>query len=201
MKKNYNFSRAVKNPYLKRIIVSVKIGSVSDASKSFRCDAVVDSEASLMVLPTSWKDRLGSLETTRLIELETASGGSMKGEVCGPVRIQIEGFRSISSEVAFVEMNPADSDYEPLVGNIVLQQSQAAVDRLGSRLVPVKHMDLKVVPGPSLNSWDSIPNSLEELPTPHWHREELERRRCDADANPGAAIPWDDVRQRLRKTY
>jgi putative addiction module component (TIGR02574 family) len=47
--------------------------------------------------------------------------------------------------------------------------------------------------------WDSIPNSLEELPIPEWHREELERRLADADANPDAAIPWEEVRQRLRK--
>ena len=47
--------------------------------------------------------------------------------------------------------------------------------------------------------WDSIPNSLEELPIPEWHREELERRLADANSNPKAGIPWDEVRQRLRK--
>ncbi|HYJ87678.1 MAG TPA: addiction module protein [Pyrinomonadaceae bacterium] len=47
--------------------------------------------------------------------------------------------------------------------------------------------------------WDSIPNSLEELPIPEWHRGELERRLAEADANPDAAIPWDEVRERLRK--
>lgn len=40
-------------------------------------------------------------------------------------------------------MKPADGDYEPLIGYIVLAQSQAAVDVLGHRLVPIKHMDLK----------------------------------------------------------
>jgi putative addiction module component (TIGR02574 family) len=47
--------------------------------------------------------------------------------------------------------------------------------------------------------WDSIPNSLEELPIPEWHREELERRLAAADADPGGAIPWEQVRQGLRK--
>jgi hypothetical protein len=59
------------------------------------------------------------------------------------VRIQIEGFRPIFNEVAFVEMKPADGEYEPLIGYIILEQSQAAVDILGHRLVPIKHMDLK----------------------------------------------------------
>ena len=47
--------------------------------------------------------------------------------------------------------------------------------------------------------WDSIPNSLEELPTPEWYREELERRLVTADRDPDEAIPWEQVRQRLRK--
>jgi len=47
--------------------------------------------------------------------------------------------------------------------------------------------------------WDSIPDSLEELPIPDWHREELERRLATADADPGGAIPWEEVRKRLRK--
>jgi putative addiction module component (TIGR02574 family) len=46
--------------------------------------------------------------------------------------------------------------------------------------------------------WDSIPDSLDELPIPDWHREELERRLATADADPDAAIPWEEVRDRLR---
>ena len=143
MKKNYDFSSAIKNPYLKRILVSVKIENVRDGSKSLSSNAFVDTEFSLMVLPAAWKDRLGDLESTRTIKLGTATRGTITGEVCGPVKIQIEGFRPIFNEVAFVEMKPADGEYEPLIGYIVLEQSQAAVDMLGHRLVPIKHMDLK----------------------------------------------------------
>jgi putative addiction module component (TIGR02574 family) len=48
--------------------------------------------------------------------------------------------------------------------------------------------------------WDSIPDSLEELPIPEWHREELERRLAAADANPDA-IPWEEGRQHLRRHW
>jgi predicted aspartyl protease len=126
-----------------RIIASVKIENVSDASKSLRCDALVDTGASFMVLPSAWKDRLGDLVSIRTIELETATQEPVTGEVCGPVRIQIEGFLPIFSEVLFVEMKPEQGDYEPLIGYIILEQSQAGVDMLGHRLVPIKHMDLK----------------------------------------------------------
>jgi putative addiction module component (TIGR02574 family) len=46
--------------------------------------------------------------------------------------------------------------------------------------------------------WDSIPDSVEAMPVPDWHREELERRLAAADAEPEAAIPWEDVKRRLR---
>ncbi|MDX6288539.1 MAG: hypothetical protein QOH42_338 [Blastocatellia bacterium] len=47
--------------------------------------------------------------------------------------------------------------------------------------------------------WDSIPDSLDELPLPEWHREELERRLAAADADPSDAIPWEQVKRRLRE--
>jgi putative addiction module component (TIGR02574 family) len=46
--------------------------------------------------------------------------------------------------------------------------------------------------------WDSIPDSLESLPVPEWHRHELERRLRNADAAPESGIPWEQVRGRLR---
>lgn len=126
-----------------RIVASVRIENVSDASRNIRCDALVDTGASFMVLPSAWKDRLGDLELIRSIQLETATQETVTGEVHGPVRIQIEGFLPIFGEVSFVEMKPEDGNYEPLIGYIVLEQSQAGVDMLGHRLVPIKHMDLK----------------------------------------------------------
>ena len=59
------------------------------------------------------------------------------------VKIQVEGFRHIYNEVIFVDMNPDDGIYEPLIGYIVLEQCQAAVDMLGHRLMHAKRMDLK----------------------------------------------------------
>jgi len=47
--------------------------------------------------------------------------------------------------------------------------------------------------------WDSIPDSTAALPVPDWHREELDRRLATADANPEAAIPWEEVKRRLRE--
>jgi predicted aspartyl protease len=126
-----------------RIVSSVKIENITDPSKSILCDALVDTGASYMVLPTAWKDRLGDLEVIDKVTLDTATQQTVEGEICGPVRIQIEGFRPIYNEVVFIEMTPDDGKYEPLIGYIVLEQCQAALDMVGQRLIHVKRMDLK----------------------------------------------------------
>jgi putative addiction module component (TIGR02574 family) len=48
--------------------------------------------------------------------------------------------------------------------------------------------------------WDSLSESVEELPVPEWHKEELERRMAEADATPESGIPWEQVRSELRGT-
>jgi predicted aspartyl protease len=126
-----------------RIVASVKIQNLTEPEAKLRCDALVDTGASHMVLPSAWRERLGSLEEIARIPLETATQATVEGTICGPVRIQIEGFRPIYNEVLFVDMESADEDYEPLIGYVILEQSQAAVDMLGHRLIPVKRMDLK----------------------------------------------------------
>ena len=126
-----------------RIVASVKIENFTDPAKSLRCDALVETGASHLVLPNAWKERLAGLQLIRTLELETATQATVQGEVYGPVKIQIEGFSPIFGEVLFVEMTPEDGIYEPLLGYIILEQSQAAVDMLGHRLIHVKRMDLK----------------------------------------------------------
>ena len=82
-----------------RIISSVKIENLTDSAKALRCDALVDTGASYMILPSAWRDRLGELEEIEILELQTATQEAVRGSICGPVRIQIEGFRPIYNEV------------------------------------------------------------------------------------------------------
>lgn len=126
-----------------RIIASVKIENATDPTKSIHCDALIDTGASYLTLPSAWKDRLGSLVFVEKIELQIATQEPVWGEIYGPVKMQIEGFRPIFTEVLFSDMKPDDGVYEPLIGYIALEQSQAAVDMLGHRLLHIKRMDLK----------------------------------------------------------
>lgn len=126
-----------------RIVASIKIENPLDPEARIRCDALVDTGSSFLVLPKAWRNRLGKLDDVGKVQLETATQETVEGEVYGPVRIQIEGFRPIYNEVLFLDMKPENGEYEPLIGYIILEQSQAAVDMLGHRLIPVKRMDLK----------------------------------------------------------
>jgi putative addiction module component (TIGR02574 family) len=47
--------------------------------------------------------------------------------------------------------------------------------------------------------WDSLPTEAPFAP-PDGHLRELERRIAAADADPGAAEPWDAVRARLSRS-
>ena len=126
-----------------RISVNVKIRNLLDDARMITCDSLVDTGAAYMTLPLAWKERLGNIKTIREVECETATQAVVAAEVCAPVEIVLEGFAPVVGEVLFLEMEPADGVYVPLVGYIVLEQAQAAVDMLGHRLIHVKHVDMK----------------------------------------------------------
>lgn len=86
------------------VITSVQISNVQEPSNTLRCDAMVDTGDTFMVLPSAWKDRLGELQTIEKVRLETATQATVEGEICGPVRIQLERF-------------PADLQRSRLCGN------------------------------------------------------------------------------------
>lgn len=127
-----------------RIVCQVKIENATNGHEGFEFSALVDTGTSHLTLPSTWKDRLGNLQSLEHVELETANQSTIVGEMGGPVKIQIERFRAVYGEVLFVDMEPRDDgSYEPLMGYIVLESSQAGVDILGHRLVHIKYLDLK----------------------------------------------------------
>ena len=48
--------------------------------------------------------------------------------------------------------------------------------------------------------WDSISDRELAPSVPDWHLRELERRRGEAEANPGAGIPWEEVKASLNRS-
>ncbi len=49
--------------------------------------------------------------------------------------------------------------------------------------------------------WDSIAAEPDALPITDAQRAEIERRLAEHDRNPESAIPWEEVRARLRQRF
>ena len=126
-----------------RIVAPVEIQNVQAPECAHRIDALVDTGASHITLPSAWRDRFGSFAVEEAVDFTTATQDIAAGIVCGPARIQVEGFRVIHGEVLFVEMPAVAGEYEPLLGYIALEQCGAVVDLIGHRLLPARYMDLK----------------------------------------------------------
>ena len=126
-----------------RIVAQTTITNLADESKSIQCGMLVDTRAGALILPASWKARLGEFLRSERVELQLANQEVVRGQACWPVEIKIDGFRPVSNEVIFLDGLHDEEEFEPLLGYIILEQAQAAVDMLGHRLVPVRHIDMK----------------------------------------------------------
>ena len=124
-----------------RIIAQTRVTNLLDESKSVQCGMLVDTGAGALILPAAWKERLGEFPRTETVDLLLANGEVVRGEACAPVEVEIEGFRPVVNEAVFVEAE--NEGGEPLLGYVILEQAQAAVDVLGHRLVPVRYIDMK----------------------------------------------------------
>ena len=124
-------------------LVEATIENGTDSTLRIRCDALVDTGAAYLTLPNAWRDRLGQLTRLDTVAVETATQAVVSGDICGPVLLRLERFRPVLTEVLFIDMEPTDGRYEPLIGYIPLEQAQAVVDLAGHRLVKVDRVDLK----------------------------------------------------------
>jgi predicted aspartyl protease len=126
-----------------RVVVFVTLTNVLYPESTIAFDALVDTGAAYTTLPNAWRNRLGVLRILEKVEVETADQSVIQGEICGPVEIRIEGFRSILTEVLFIDMEPDNGSYDPQIGYTTLELAHAAVDMVGHRLINTKRVDLK----------------------------------------------------------
>src|SRR5438132_47599 len=103
-----------------QISTFVTVTNPFDQTKQIEFKAVVDTGAFGLTLPLSWKNSLEPFDIARPVELEMADQHRVPAEVCGPVRIKLQGFQPVSGEVVFMDV-PNESEFEPLVGCMVLE--------------------------------------------------------------------------------
>lgn len=126
-----------------RILSRVRVQNIIEPDKYIDFDALVDTGSAYLVLPESWKLKLGNLNKMREVWVQLADHTEKSCEIYGPIRIEIAGFAPICGEVLFMNEDNAEGQLEPLVGYIPLEQAQIAVDMVGHRLLAVKTVDLK----------------------------------------------------------
>jgi putative addiction module component (TIGR02574 family) len=49
--------------------------------------------------------------------------------------------------------------------------------------------------------WDDLAGTPEAIPVHDWQKRELERRKANLASHPGSALPWDEVRKRVRSRH
>jgi hypothetical protein len=125
---------------MNNIIKPVTITHYRDLELEITVDALVDASMMYVTLPLSMKCRLGSLEKASDHSITLSDGTIHSAEVCGPLKIQIEGFNAFYSSVEFVD---APEGYVPRIGHTALSQSLAVIglesdslDRLDSIYLP-----------------------------------------------------------------
>lgn len=165
-----------------RIAATVEIRNVAAPDFAKKLDALVDTGASHITLPMAWKEPFRSFQAEQEIELATATQETVQGVVCGPARIQVEGFRVVHGEVLFIDMAAVDGQYEPLLGYIALEQSDAAVDLIGHRLLPARYMDLKAL------AWQADALDGKHDAAPPWNRAMsiIPPRKSEAEVQPSS---------------
>ncbi len=126
-----------------KIFAQVTIVNPFEEDKKIECSALVDTGSSHLVLPSAWKNRFGQLKDVRKKNMEGVEQRIIETEIAGPLQIQVERCGVIYQDICFVNMEPEDGDYEPLIGYLVLEASQLAVDMISHSLVPGKRLGLK----------------------------------------------------------
>ena len=94
-----------------RIIAQVSVMNAVEQHRRLAFSGLVDTRAAYLTLPSAWKAQLEPFPSVQTVDVETAAQETIRGVVCGPVRIEIEGFRPIYSEVLFIGMHPEDGVY------------------------------------------------------------------------------------------
>jgi putative addiction module component (TIGR02574 family) len=49
--------------------------------------------------------------------------------------------------------------------------------------------------------WDELASTPASVPVHDWQKNELARRRANLMSNPASALPWDEVKRRVRSRY
>jgi clan AA aspartic protease len=112
-----------------KVIERIRLTNVSDPARTVEVDAVIDTGATMLVIPVEMVQRLG-LQKFREVRVRYANGASEAKEIYGIVTVEIRGRTGHFDVLAETEGS------QPLVGQIVLEQLDLVVDPRNRCLAP-----------------------------------------------------------------
>ncbi|MFZ8802648.1 MAG: retroviral-like aspartic protease family protein [Candidatus Calescibacterium sp.] len=117
------------NSYMGKIIEKIKIASFFDPTKSLEIDAVVDTGATMLVLPKNIVEELG-LKKIEEVKVKYADGRVEKKEVYGAVKLELKG------RVGIFDVLAENEGSQALIGQIVLERLDLIIEPSTKKLIP-----------------------------------------------------------------
>ena len=112
-----------------KVIEKVKITNLLDSTRSVEVEAVIDTGATMVVLPQNIVDKLG-LKGIREAKVRYANNSTEPKSVYGVVTIEIKGRAGNFDVLAEAEGS------QPLIGQVVLEILDLVVDSRTRTLIP-----------------------------------------------------------------
>jgi len=112
-----------------KVVERVKITNLLDPSKSLEIEAVIDTGATMLVLPQGIVDKLG-LKKMREVKVRYANNKTETKAVYGVVTVEIQGRAGEFNVLAESEGS------QPLIGQIILEQLDLIVDPRTKKVIP-----------------------------------------------------------------
>ncbi len=112
-----------------KVIEKVKIENFNDPTRSIEVEAVIDTGATMVVLPQNIVSELG-LKKIRETKVKYANNGIESKSIYGVVTIEIKGRTGNFDVLAEVEGAP------PLIGHVVLEILDLVIDPRTRTLIP-----------------------------------------------------------------
>jgi len=112
-----------------KVVEKVKVTNFKDPSKSLEIEAVIDTGATMSVLPMDTIQRLG-LEKIEDVNVRYADNRVEKKEVYGWIILEIAGRRAVFDVLA------ENKGAQPLIGQIVLERLDLVIEPSERKVIP-----------------------------------------------------------------
>lgn len=112
-----------------KVIERVKITNLFNSTKTIEVDAVIDTGATMLVLPKELVDNLG-LKKIREVKVKYANNKTESKSIYGVVTIEIKG------RIGNFDVLAEEEGSQPLVGQVVLEILDLVIDPCSRKIIP-----------------------------------------------------------------